>query len=407
MTWKDDLLPASFRGAEFFYRDVGREGGRRLVNHEFPLRDENFLEDLGKRAKVHRIQAYVLGNDYMAARDALEAALEEEGSGTFVHPLKGNLTVGCPSFTLTERDEEGGIAFFEIVFVEAGSQPSPTSTTSTDNAAWEAGDDQMDLLGGDFASDYSLDGLPGFIRDALAGNVFGLVADLAGLAGLPGLPVGLLTEALAAISAAFDEPEALGQAVPNFFRAYAAGVVEILPVDDPHLTSRGQPPVTDPSYGLASFATWGSDLPVVAGTTPPRIQQKADQAALITLVQGSAVSALAQVYANTQFTSAADASTARDQLSDMLDEQSTIAADAGADIAYNGWLVVLRATSTDLTARAQQLPLILDYRLKNSLPALAVAQRIYQDGSRAPELVARNATPHPLFMPLKLEALAA
>jgi hypothetical protein len=306
MSWKDDLLPASFRGAEFFYRDVGREGGRRLANHEFPLRDDNFLEDMGKRAKVHRVQAYVLGNDYMAARDALEAALDEEGSGTFVHPFKGNLTVGCPSYSITERDEEGGIAFFEIVFVEAGSQPSPTSSTSTDDEAWEAGDDQMDLLGDDFASVYSLDGLPGFVRDVLAGNVFGLVADLASLAGLPGLPVGLLTEALAAISSAFDDPEALGHAVPDFFRAYAAGVVEILPVDDPHLSSRGsrRSPIPVTVWPLSRS---GAKISLRRRARRRSGSSRRCQTALVALVQGSAVASLAQLYANTQFASAADA----------------------------------------------------------------------------------------------------
>jgi prophage DNA circulation protein len=72
MGWKDNLLPASFRGVAFFYEDTSREGGRRLANHEFPLRDENYLEDLGLRAKVHRIRGYVLGDDYFSDRDALE-----------------------------------------------------------------------------------------------------------------------------------------------------------------------------------------------------------------------------------------------------------------------------------------------------------------------------------------------
>jgi prophage DNA circulation protein len=407
MSWKDNLLPASFRGVPFFYEDVSREGGRRLANHEYPLREDNFLEDIGKRAKVHNVRAYVMGDDYFSARDALEQALDAEGSGTFAHPYKGNLTVGCPVYRITETTREGRMAFFEITFIEAGTQPSPTSSGSTDTQAWDEADDQYGVLGDDFSSQFSLDGLEGFIRDALAGNISALVEDLGALVGLPSLPIGLLTDVFDAVVAAGDDPEELGQAVPAFFSAYAAAVSDILPVDDPTLSSRGLPPVTDPSYGLASFAVWGSNLEPVAGTTPQRLKQAADQSALVALVQGSAVAALAQVYAQTEFASAADAETARAQLTDLIDAQATRAADMGDDIAYGGWMNVMRASSTDLTARAQQLPLLLTYQLGASLPAVALAQRIYQDGSRGPELVARNAAPHPLFMPMKIEALAA
>lgn len=39
------------------------------------------------------------------------------------------------------------------------------------------------------------------------------------------------------------------------------------------------------------------------------------------------------------------------------------------------------------------------------LPALAIAYRLYQDASRTVDLMARNAVPHPAFMPTTIEAL--
>lgn len=407
MSWKDNLLPASFRGCAFFYRDTDREGGRKLVNHEFPLRDDNFVEDLGKRSKTHRVDAYVLGDDYMSNRDALEAALDDEGSGTFVHPYKGNLTVSCPSYRVREATQEGRIARFEIVFVEAGTQPSPTSDSSTDTQAFDAGSGQLDTLSGQFGDLYNSSDLFGYIQDALSGNVTALLGDLTSLAVFPGLPAGILDDALALIGASTNDPVTLGGAVTGFFLGYSAAIVDILPVDDPSLSSRGLTPVPDPSYGLAGFAAWGNNLPAIALTTPQRIREAVDQTAFVTLVQGSAVAALAQLYANTQFASAADAEAARSQLMDLVDTQATVAADAGDDVAFAGWMNVTRASATDLTARAQALPLILNYTLASNLPAIALAQRIYQDGSRGGELVARNRAPHPLFMPLEIEAVAA
>lgn len=407
MSWYDDLLPASFRGVEFQYLDTRRGGGRRLALHDFPLREDNFVEDLGKKSKVHRIVGYVLGDNYFADRDALEEALEASGSATLVHPFKGNLTVACEEFNVLETVEEGGIARFEMVFVEAGKQPSPTSSSSTALTAADAGLAQEGLLSQDFGALYVLDGLPGFIRSALSGNVFALVDDLTALVGYPGLLPGMFDSQLQAIMDAVEDPLALGFAIAGFFTDYSSAATGILPVYDPHVSSRGLPLNTDISFGLAAYGSWGADLAPVIGTTPERLQQRADQALFVNLVRGAAVSAMAQLYANTTFVSAADAEAARDQLTDMIDVQATAAGDNGDDVLFNGWMTVFRAVSTDLTSRAQQLPELLNYAFQASLPAVAVSQRIYQDGSRAPELIARNAAPHPLFMPLKIEALAA
>lgn len=407
MSWRDDLLPASFRGVAFQYYDTRREGGRRIVNNEYPLREENSTEDMGRKARTHRIQGFVLGVDYFSDRDALEDALDGEGPATLVHPYKGNLTVVCESFAVHESIDEGRLARFEMSFVESGAQPSPTSASDTSDVAASAATGQQDTLASDFGSLYSLDGLPGFIRDALSGNIMGLVSDLTSLAGLPGLVPGSLDGAIFAIVSAIEDPISLGLAVMGFFSDYADGIAEIQPVDDPTLTSRGQPAVADPSYGLAGFATWGNDLAPVLGTTPQRQQQSVDQAALVAVAQGGAVSALAQLYASTNFVSAGDAEAARDQMNDLIDIQATVAADAGDDIAYAGWMALFTAVSADLTTRGQQLPQVLDFSFASNLPALVLAETIYQDGSRAAELVARNAAPHPLFMPRQVEALAA
>lgn len=407
MTWQDNLLAASFRGIPFLYFDARRRGGRRLVNNEFPQRDDNYVEDLGLKAKTHQIQAFVLGSNYDQDRDALEDALDAAGSGTLVHPYKGNLTVAVEDYTIEESIENGGMARFDIVFINAGSQPSPTSSSNTADQADQAGLDQQDTLAGDFGALYQLQGLPSFIQDALAGNVTGLVNDLTSLAGLPGLPVGGLDGALTAISDAIGIPVELGLAITGFFTSFVGLVADMLPVDDPTFSSRGQPPVADPSYGLAAFATWGGDLPQVPLTTPQRIQQSTNQAALITLVQGGAVAAMAQLYASTNFVSADDAESARQQMDQLVDTQATVAADIGDDTAFNGWMTLYAAVSTDLTARALQLPEIVNLEFGGSMPALVLAERIYQDGGRAPDLISRNAAPHPLFMSRQIEALAA
>jgi prophage DNA circulation protein len=118
--WRDRLVPASFRGAEFFIDQGAKGGGRRNVLHEYPKRDLPYDEDMGRRAVRFTISAYVIGPNYLTARDRLETCLDAEGPGVFVHPSKGQMSVVCDRYSSTEVREKGGYCSFEITFLEAG-----------------------------------------------------------------------------------------------------------------------------------------------------------------------------------------------------------------------------------------------------------------------------------------------
>ena len=66
MSWRDRLLPASFRGARFFVATDTRQGGRRLAVHEYPLRDIPYAEDLGRKARTYAIEAVLVGPNTIA-----------------------------------------------------------------------------------------------------------------------------------------------------------------------------------------------------------------------------------------------------------------------------------------------------------------------------------------------------
>jgi prophage DNA circulation protein len=76
MGWKENMRPASFRGAGFFIEATDGDVGRRLAIHEYPLQDLPYGEDLGRKARVFKLTGQVIGPDYMAKRDALLAACE-------------------------------------------------------------------------------------------------------------------------------------------------------------------------------------------------------------------------------------------------------------------------------------------------------------------------------------------
>lgn len=95
MAWRDELRPASFRGVSFYVEGGTLTFGRRLAIHEYPQREKPYVEDLGKKARVYRLEAFVLGPDYMKDRDALIDALETPRRATGSSVLR---VAGCYGF---------------------------------------------------------------------------------------------------------------------------------------------------------------------------------------------------------------------------------------------------------------------------------------------------------------------
>lgn len=142
--WRDALLPASYKNAEFHVEAMMPDGGRRLVVHEFPKKERPYAEDMGRRAYGFSIRAYCIAfgtdtrwplyqRDYRISRDALGEALDEGGSGRLQLPSLPSIIVACDRYRLTEEARFGGYCTFDIQFVEQGEQPGapPPSTRET------------------------------------------------------------------------------------------------------------------------------------------------------------------------------------------------------------------------------------------------------------------------------------
>lgn len=134
MSWRDELRQASFRGVAFKVAVNSKTGGRRGVTYEFPKRDDTLDEDMGRRVRRRNVSAYVIGPDYDAQAEELEAALDREGAGLLILPVMGQATMRCEAFTRGERKEEGGFAVFEMTFVAAGNAGFSLFGSDTQNA---------------------------------------------------------------------------------------------------------------------------------------------------------------------------------------------------------------------------------------------------------------------------------
>ncbi len=413
------LRPASFRGVPFLVDVAEGMGGRRLVTHEFPLRDTPFTEDLGRLPRLFRLEAFVIDplpgtlldyaaqpqTDWMTQRDALLDAIEGYATAAIlVHPTLGEIT--CRGAAIQWREQitrEFGWCQFRLEFVVDGPQPSPLS-----------GDDTASALLGGVAS------LLPLISAAYETLTLAITSPLSLLQQLTesmlGLPPGTIqgvANAITAIAASPSNTTATASAVQAACQAMAANVITAQsiapnPVDDPVAGSAFTISVAaDPSGGLATLANFGATLPPITGGGPAVAAQAAQQAAIVALAQGNAIAALAQIYAQAQWTSANQAATARATLLPLLDAQTNAAAAAGQDDLYRAWQAITALTMTDMIARAQSLPVLGPYTLPAPLPSLALAQRLYRDPTRAPQLEQLNDVAHPLFMPPIGVALSA
>jgi prophage DNA circulation protein len=148
--WRAMLVPALFRGAPFHVDANARSSGRRLVVHEFPKRDVPYAEDMGRKARTFPVTGYVIGPTYVIQRELLELALEAEGPGLLILPTllqRDSILVQVRDYTVRETRQAGGMAEFDMQFVEAGEQgfsvnvdTQSASNDAADNAETETVD---------------------------------------------------------------------------------------------------------------------------------------------------------------------------------------------------------------------------------------------------------------------------
>ena len=136
--WWQQLQPGSWRGVGFVL-DAGQTvAGRRIALHEYPYRDDVWPEDLGKLPRRFSVQAFLVGDDVYAQRNAMLAACEQAGAGTLVHPTLGSTQVVLMEFSVTDRRDRGRYVEVQLTFIMAGDVRYPATGIATGQAVTSA-----------------------------------------------------------------------------------------------------------------------------------------------------------------------------------------------------------------------------------------------------------------------------
>lgn len=384
--WRRSLRRASFRGAAFLVNTSDHETGRRAVTHEFPGRDVPYTEDLGRKARTHAVEAYVLGPDYMPARDALLQACEAEGPGRLITPWTGEAMVICTGCRLRESRADGGMATFSLTFAEAGEAASPGGAPMAGARASVRADDALDAADADLDRSLALDGQPEpVLRDTLAG-----MRDMASAA-RRARSVMADPQGWAANLALIDDIS-----VAQLAAAVPSDLLRPLFADGSALSASGHTARAGEMLSLASTAP-AVTMPEGAGTM--RTTAAENRAALAAYQRRAATAEAARSAALSTPASRAEAATLRENVTDAVDGVLDGAADDGVFAAFTD---LQAATVQALAESAGSAPDVVTVRQQAVQPSLVVAHCNVTDRPATEaeaQILARNRVRHPGFVP--------
>ncbi len=394
--WRDQLRPGSFRNVPFKFADGDIEFGRRIVVHEYPLRDKPWAEDMGRKARKFSLTLYVLGDNYMAGRDALIAAIEKPGSGELIHPRYGRLIVSAVLGRQRETTREGGYAQFNVTFVESGDKKFPISKPDTSAQVAGAADHVIDEAVAEYTKQLSPSENDFIVNDAIAQiNQFGdeirninkkINSSLQPLSDVAQAVDNLSNGAKQLIS----QPRALGTAIVSVITTLTVSTSEI--INSLKGDRAGSRSALESSHQLTQFAPV-IDRPnmssaVTAGAEYNRVQTKR-------LIWRVAEAEACRACSKIEFKSYNDAVAVR-QLRYANIEQLLMTVKPAL---YRALIELRSAMINDIIARGGSLARIGNHTLPKTLPSLLLAYQLYGDASKADSIVRRNKISHPGFLP--------
>lgn len=385
MSWRDQLLPASFRSVPFFVESAELTTGRRSVRHEIPFSEAApFSQDLGARAKGYPLECYVIGAEYMTARDALLGALAVVGPGELVHPYLGTKRVQVGSVRVRHEAREGGICRFSIEFDETSAeveQPSVTIDAPAQVAVSAAA--LKTAAAGEFLAKF--DELSN-LRDSVTGAITAAtdaVSTALERAAMPGQTLAGLVRQVAGISsdvgALIDNPGSLVTLMTDLIESLAGGLVDIEAAN----------PLT-PLLSLFS-ADFGTRPP---GDTPARLVEQVNFDATKFLIQRLVLAQASLTAIAQTFVTYDDAVAARAAITDLLDVHT----DEVADDVFPALQDSRRDLVQAVPGESTDLPRLVRHTPRATLPSLVLAHTLYGNLDLEEDLIRRNRISNPGFI---------
>ncbi|NTZ48339.1 hypothetical protein FCM30_21615 [Lelliottia aquatilis] len=431
--WQEHLHKATFRDVPFAVEGGEGSFGRRQAVHEYPYRDQVWVEDLGRSTRRITLNGFLVQSsrlytapDVMTQRDSLIAACETGSAGTLVHPTLGELTVSVPDGGLKITESlAGGTFSFTLTVIESGLRvfaiTSSTDAASTVQTSWLS-------VAAEAASTFI-----GEIHGTL--NYFnGTLKTLQNTADFW----------IRSVTSTMQSASNLGNSLHNVFspdrygrynhgsfsasspsaevqKSMASTVQHTMAVQ--RTLSALSEDYTPESYArdvlnvvnglqlvIPSPADRVQALQILSGFTDPQWHPPGGETQVsditvryMTILTAGAMAAAAALVPLRSYD---DAMTLLMNVSDTLDNAMLAAGDSGEDRLYEALMILRTNTISLLQTRGANLAPVVVQHFNATLPALYLANRLYQDAGRTDELTDRARPVHPAFMPRTLKVLS-
>jgi prophage DNA circulation protein len=424
VSWRDRLRPASFRGVPFSIATIESEYGRRQVTHQAALVDVPSAEDLGRAADSFQVEGFIVGDDYDQGRDRLITAIRDTaGPGRLVHPYQGEKSVIASGFRIREDVAEQRMCRFTVTFGEAGELSQPTEVVDGPNVLASRADAIQEASELSFVDKFTASGFPQYVRDAASDTFTGMsdylstptaflsgaYTDAVGLfnsvSGIAGDAIDFVSENVSdfqSMVSSFDDglggllgsPADLASRAADLIRgvrgtfgssagSILSGLLSLFDREGPTPERPDSPvllpPVTEPGVS----------------PTPSRTQVYNNNQATVALVRQVAVSELAVFAVSQTYDTANTAIEVRDTVADMIDEEAEATPD---DNVYTQLTQARAEIVQSLPAPDQSPAQVVSYTPAATLPALVIAQTLYDNAAVESQIVSRNSPRHPGFI---------
>ncbi|QDM27003.1 hypothetical protein FNL56_13435 [Tardiphaga sp. vice304] len=406
--WLKDLWRASYKGAPFWTERDQESGGRRIVKHQFPMRDEPFLEDLGEDLREFDITAYLASDSADAEAAALSAACASRGAGVLVMPVQGPVLVRCVSFSRDSTKDRAGYLAFSLKCCREGASSALATVASLANLIFVAADNAATVVAASFAAEFTVSGQSGAAPQPVDFVVATAINGLRnGVAALEAIRVREPVDPVAS-AVQRDALQSLYDTMPVLLETPAG--ITMAPLDliaTTRALGDAMPANTAARAFEAIIVAGQAGATAVAASYPTSNLRAAavNAAATQRALRLAALLAYSEAIARMVIPDRPAGITLRANVAEYFEAEVVDLPASEIDLVHQ--IGVLRGAVIDYISRAiLDLAPVITVETNLSLPSLALAWRLYQDPQRSIELVARNRVVHPSFMPVAFEALA-
>lgn len=396
--WLKSLFKASYKGVPFWVETDEETGGRRIVEHQFPMRDLPYLEDLGEDLRRFTVNGYVASDRADDEASALTAICATRGAGTLVLPLHGPVFVRCLDFERERSKDRHGYLAIKMRFSREGAAKAVASVASLANLIFVAADNLAVAAASSFGNGIRRDGLPDYVAEAATDAFRDAVASLETARTSEPVAPAASAEQRDEIQSLFDNAADLLATSASSVTAGSRVVAVARALGD---ALPAEAAVRAFEAGFADF-----DMPSVPPYASGGAMVSAENVRLgAQLARMSSLTAYCEAVARISLTDRPMAITLRANVTQYIEAELEDLSAADADL-YRELTAIRDAVIGYLSLSILDLAPIVIVGANQRMPSLFWGWRLYKDPSRSLQLVERNRVAHPSFMPTEFEALA-